>query len=91
MSAYYTGTGGFDIGNVTGFLGIPGGKSWEWIYHLHSPSMAKHIIKVADDAMRDDLNKEIEATTEEKLEGKYNKETINSAIKAWFVQNKNIT
>uniref|UniRef100_A0A7S0C7E0 Mutator-like transposase domain-containing protein n=1 Tax=Proboscia inermis TaxID=420281 RepID=A0A7S0C7E0_9STRA len=52
MSAFYIGTGGFDIGNVTAFLGIPGGKSWERTYHRHSSSMTKHIMKVAEDEMR---------------------------------------
>ena len=74
MSAYYTGTGGFDIGNVTAFLGIPGGKSWERTYHRHSPSMTKLIMKVAEDAMLGALDDEIEATIREKLDGQMNGE-----------------
>ena len=61
MSAYYTSSGGHDIGNVTSFLGLLGGKSWEKTHHRHSPKMAKHIIKVAEDTMRNVLDKEIEA------------------------------
>ena len=49
MSTYYTGTGGFDMGNVTLLLGIHRGKSWEKMYHRNSPSMIKLIIKVADE------------------------------------------
>ena len=88
MSAYYTGTGGFDIGNVTAFLGIPGGKSWERTYHRHSPSMAKHIIQVANDSMGGALNEEIKATIREKLEGIYEKEKIDGAITAWFAKDE---
>ena len=84
ISAYCTGTGGFDIGNVTVFLGISGGKSWERTYHRNSPSMTKHIMKVADDAMRDALKEEIELTIIAKLEGKMDKKKIDEAIKAWF-------
>ena len=58
------------------------------MYHRHLSSMAKHIMKVANDAMRDALNEEIEATIREKLEGKYDKEKIDSAIKAWFVKDE---
>ena len=76
MSAYYTGTGGFDIGNVSEFLGIPRGKSWERTYHRHSPSMAKHIMTVAEDAMLDTLNAEIEAIIREKLDGEMDDDEI---------------
>jgi len=86
MSAFYIGTGGFDIGNVTAFLGIPGGKSWERTYHRHSSSMTKHIMKVAEDEMRGALNEEIEATIRDKLDGKMDDEEIDNAVKAWFAK-----
>ena len=86
MSAYYTGTGGLDIGNVSAFFGIPGGKSWERTYHRHSPSMTKHIMKVAEDAMLGALDDEIEVTMREKLNGKMDDDKINKAGKVWFAK-----
>ena len=87
MSAYHPVTGGFDIGNISAFLGIPGGKSWERTYHRHSPRMTKHIMKVAQDAMLGALHEEIEATMREKLDGKkYDDDKINKAVKALFAK-----
>ena len=90
MSAYYAGTGGSDIGNVSAFLGIPGGKSFERTYHRHSPSMTKHIMKVAEDAMLGALNDEIEASIREKLDGEMDDDEIKKAANAWFKNDKEI-
>ena len=87
MSVYYTDPGGFDICNITSFLGISGGKSWERTYHRNSSSMTKPIIKVADAAMCDTMNEEIKLTIKSKLEGKMGDAQIEAAIKACFSNN----
>ena len=67
MAAFYIGTGGFDIGEVVGMVGLPGGKGWERQYHHHSPFLNEIAIDLADKMMKQSLIQEIDATISEKL------------------------
>ena len=37
MAAFYIDTGGFDIGELVGMFGLPGGKVWDRQFHRHNP------------------------------------------------------
>ena len=67
IAAFYIGTGGFDIGEVVGMVGLPGGKGWERQYHRHSPFLNEIVINLADKMMKQSLIREIDATISEKL------------------------
>ena len=51
MSAFYIGSGGFDVSNITTFFGIPGDNVWERIFHYHHPQMMKYVKTVTQDVM----------------------------------------
>ena len=84
MAAFYIGTGGFDIGELIGMFGLPGGKGWERQFHRHSPFLNEIVIDLADKMMKESLVREIDATIKEKLEEEgYDEEAVRCAIKAW--------
>ena len=68
MAAFLIGTGGFDIGELIGMFGLPGGTGWERQFHRHSPFLNQIVIDLADKMMKKSLVCEIDATIKEKLE-----------------------
>ena len=84
MSAFYIGTGGFDIGVLVGMFGLPGGTYRERTHSRHTPFLNEIIINLAEKMMKESLRREIDATIRDKLEEKgYTDEAVTSAILAW--------
>ena len=84
MSAFYIGTGGFDIGELIGMFGLPGGKGWERQFGRHSPFLNGLVIDLAEKMMKESLILETNATIEEELrEQKFSDDEIKKAMKAW--------
>ena len=71
LSAFYVGTGGYDIGGTASFLGIPGGRSFERAFHRHSDVVHNVILRECETIMDEAMNGEIIATIKEKLKGSY--------------------
>ena len=92
IAAFNIGTGGFDIMEVIGKVGIPEGKGWERQYHRHSPLLNNILINLADTMMKQSLIQYIDTTISEKLKTlKYKEEGVRSAIKPWHEKDmKNI-
>ena len=67
MAAFYIGTGGYDIGELVGMFGLPGGKGWERQFGRQSPFLNGIVIDLADKMMKESLILGINATIEEKL------------------------
>ena len=83
MSAFYTGNGGFDIGELVGMFGLPGGKGWEHTHSRHTPYLNDIIISLAEKMIKESLRQEINLTIRDKLEEKgYTEEAVVSAILA---------
>ena len=84
MSAFYIGTGGFDIGELVGMFGLPGGTGWERTHSRHTPFLNDIIIRLAETMMEESLRRDIDLTIRDKLEKKgYTEEAVASAILAW--------
>ena len=84
MSAFYIGTGGFDIGELVGMFGIPGGAGWERQHSRHTPFLNQIIIDLAEKMMKESLHREIDATIRDKLGNLgYTEEAVTRAINAW--------
>jgi len=84
MSAFYIGTGGFDVGELVGMFELPGGKIWERTHSRHTPFLNDIIISLAEKMMKESLRREIDLTIRDKLEEKgYTEEAVASAILAW--------
>ena len=62
LSAFYIGTGGYDIGGMASFFGIPGGRSFERTFHRHSHSIHCVILDECTKILEEALNEEIIAT-----------------------------
>ena len=71
LAAFYTGTGGYDIGSVASFFGIPGGRSWERTFHRRSALVHDKIMKISADVMKKAFNEEVVATIKAELSEKY--------------------
>ena len=71
LIAFYLGTGGYDIGAMACFLGIPGGQSWERTFHRHSKTIHTSIIQVTDEILKKAFEDEVIATFQETLKDKY--------------------
>ena len=65
------------------FMGVPGCKPWQCLYHNHSPNVMKLINSVVNDVIDNALREEIEATMRLKLED-LSEGGINKAITAYF-------
>ena len=81
LAEFYTGTGGYDIGSVASFFGIPSSRSWERIFHRHSELAHAKIMKLAADVMRKAFNEEVVATIKAELSDEYTENEIDSYAK----------
>ena len=59
LASYYIGCGGYDIGSVSNFLGIPGGLNWERRFTRKLPIAAKAIIDLVDKIVYESLIDEV--------------------------------
>ena len=84
LAAFYTGTGGYDIGSVASFFGFPGGRAWERTFHRHSALVHKKIMEISSDVMKTAFKEEVVATIKEKLKGKYTEDEINKHAKKFI-------
>ena len=76
LAAFYIGTGGYDIGSVASFLGVPGGRSFERTFHRHSRTLHSTIMGICKDVMKDAFYDEVAATIRDKFGEKYSNEEI---------------
>ena len=67
FESFYLDIGGYDIGVLTCFLGIPGGRYWERTFHRHSELIHDTVMFVADDIMKKAYDEEIAATIRKEL------------------------
>ena len=74
--AFYLGTGGYDIGAMACFLGIPGGRAWERTFHWHSAKIHTTIMSVTERILENSFEEEVIATIRGKLKDKYTSEEI---------------
>ena len=81
--AFYLGTGGYDIGAMACFLGLPGGRSWERTFHRHSKKIHTEIISVTNTIMAKAFEDEVIATIREKLENELESDEIEEVIKKY--------
>ena len=51
LSAFYLGTGDFDVGKYASFFGIPGGKIFEQTFHRNSTVLHKTILTLCHKVM----------------------------------------
>ena len=59
LASYYIGCGGYDIGSVANFLGVPGGLNWERRFTRKSPVAANVILDLVDKIVYDSLVVEV--------------------------------
>jgi len=71
LSAFYLGTGGYDIGGMASFFGIPGGRGFERTFHTHSSTIHRVILDECTKILDEAMNEEIVATIHNKLKGSY--------------------
>ena len=71
LSAFYLGTGGYDIGGMASFFCIPGGRGFERTFHTHSSTIHRVILDECYKILEEDMNEEIIATIKNKLKGSY--------------------
>ena len=76
LLSFYLGTGGYDVGAVTCFLGIPGGHGWERTFHQHSAKIHTTIMSVTDCIIVTAFEDEVIATIKEMLKNKYTSKEI---------------
>jgi len=85
LMAFYCGTGGFDIGSFASFMGISGGGSWERTFHRKSGVIHDVILDLCDTILAESLKAEVVATIRHELGTKYELDTINRHINAYFL------
>ena len=76
LAAFYIGTGGYDIGSVASFLGVPGGRSFERTFHRHSKFLHSTIMRICKDATKKAFYEEVAATIKDKIGDKYSDDEI---------------
>ena len=69
--AFHLVTGGYDIGAMACFLGIPGGRAWEQTFHRHNAKIHTTIMSVTEHILVNDFEEEVIATIRSKLKDKY--------------------
>ena len=62
LSAFYLGTGGYDIGGMASFFGIPGGRGFERTFHTYSSTIHRVILDECNKILDEAMNEEIIAT-----------------------------
>jgi len=80
LMEFYLGTCGYDIGAMACFLGIPGGRAWEWTFHRHSAKIHAIVMSVTTDILAKAFEDEVIATMKEKLKDKYTSEKIDEFV-----------
>ena len=80
LSAYYYGTGGFNVGVFASFFGIPGGRSWDRSFFRNMPEVHGIVLDLCNLVLGEALSEEIKATIQDELENLYCKEEIDVAI-----------
>jgi len=84
LASFYLDTGGYDIGALTFFLGIPGGRSWERTFHRHSELIHDTVMYVADDIIKKVYDEEIAAKIRKELkDDEYTEVEINEFVTAF--------
>ena len=81
--AFYLGTGGYNIGAMACFLGLPGGRSWERTFHRHSKKIHTKIISVTNSIMAKAFEDEVIATIREKLKDELENDEIEEIIQKY--------
>ena len=74
LYTFFHGQGGCETASQASFLGIPGGKSWERTFHRHSDLFHKKMLDLCGSIIRDALTREVTATINEKMSGKFTNE-----------------
>ena len=77
LSAYYTGTGGRELGFHSNMLGLRGGATWEKQANRHADKANAKILALAAEIFEESMELEIKATIREKLESTHTNEEIN--------------
>ena len=75
LLAFYLGTGGYDVGSIACFFGIPGGRGWERTFHHHSGRIHEVIMGVFED--------EVIAMIKEKMKDNYSNDEIDELVKKY--------
>ena len=83
LTAFYIGTGGYDIGSIACFLGINGGRSWERSFHRHSETIHSVILETTKEILDNAFLGEVEATIRDECNGKFDDDEINKFITSY--------
>ena len=69
--AFTNGTGGLDISRTLTMIGLGGGVKFEKFFFRNAPLVHRKILAVVNKLIKESLNNEVRATTDELNQNKY--------------------